>query len=172
MTIAIVMFLIVASAVASEAQTTSASRVRPQSPRADALLHDAVRRSATVAGLLATIEASDVLVFLDVVSDPAALAGRTAILGVTEQARLLHVALSGHESADRLVELFGHELQHVVEIAQTPEVRDQFSLARAFERLGWQFECGHFETEAARQTERSVHADIQAARAPRYRKKS
>lgn len=172
MAIAIVMLLIVASAVASEAQTTSSSRVRPQSPRADALLQDAARRSATVAGLLATIDASDVLVFLDVVSDPAALAGRTAILGVTEQARLLHVTLSGHEPPDRLVELLGHELQHVVEIAQTPEVRDPFTLARAFERLGWQFEFGHFETEAARQTERSVHADIQAARSPRYRKKS
>jgi len=172
MSIAIVLLLIVASAVASEAQTTSSARVRPQSPRADALLHDAARRSATVAGLLATIDASDVLVFLDVVSDPAALAGRTAILGATDQARLLHVALSGHESADRLVELLGHELQHVVEIARTPEIRDPFSLARAFERLGWQFECGHFETAAARQVELSVHADIQAARAPRYRKKS
>jgi hypothetical protein len=172
MTIAIVMLLIVASAVASEAQTTSSARVRPQSARADAVLQDAARRSATVGGLLATIDASDVLVFLDVVSEPAAMAGRTAILGVAGPARLLHVALSGHESADRLVELLGHELQHVVEIAQTPEVRDPFSLARAFERLGWQFECGHFETEAARQTERSVHADIQTGRAPRYRKKS
>ncbi len=102
---------------------------------------------------------------------PAAIAGRTAILGATAQARLLHVALSGHEPEDRLVELLGHELQHVVEIASTPEIRDPFSLARAYTRLGWQFECGHFETAAARQAEAQVRTDIRDARAARYRKK-
>jgi hypothetical protein len=170
MTIAVVMLLVVAT-VASAQTSPMSPRVRPQSARADELLQDAVRRSTTIGGLLSMIEASDVLVFLDVVYDPSALLGRTTVIGATVQARLLHVALSGRVPPDRLVELLGHELEHVVEIARTPEIRDTYTLARAYERLGWQFESGHFETEAARYTELQVRADLQAIRNARYRKK-
>lgn len=169
MTIAIVMVLVVAS-VAS-AQTSASPHVRPQSARADELVQDAVRRSATVAGLIAMIEASDVLVFVDVVYDPSELVGRTVVIGANAQVRLLHVALSGRLPADRMIEILGHELEHVVEIARTPEIRDMLTFARAYERLGWQFEAGHFETAAARQTELQVRSDLQAVRIARYRKK-
>ncbi len=170
MTVAIVMLLVVATVASAQTSPTS-PHVRPQSTRADELLQDAMRRSATIGGLLAMIDQSDVLVFLDVVYDPSALLGRTAVIGATTQGRLLHVALSGRVAPDRLVELLGHELQHVIEIARAPEIRDALTLARVYSRVGWQFESGHFETDAARQTELQVRGDLQAIRNARYRKK-
>jgi hypothetical protein len=144
--------------------------LRPQSRRAADLLDDAIRRSPTVAKLAATIEKSDVLVFFDVVTTPNELFGRTTILAANEHARLVRVVLNGRLSSDHLIELVGHELQHVVEIAQTPDIRDAESLARAYGRIGWQVQSGHFETDAARHTEWQVGSEIRIARPARAKK--
>ncbi|MFI5178188.1 MAG: hypothetical protein ACHQO8_06485, partial [Vicinamibacterales bacterium] len=92
------------------------------------------------------------------------------IVGANEHARFLHVVLNGRLSADHLIELVGHELQHVVEIARTPEIRDEDSLARAFDRMGWRVTAGHFETDAARHTEWQVGSEIRNARPARVKK--
>jgi len=45
------------------------------------------------------------------------------------------VRLPGLEN--ELVCTLAHELQHVVEIADAPEVRDTRSLLRFYDRIGW-----------------------------------
>ncbi|HUL72466.1 MAG TPA: hypothetical protein VLT86_05155 [Vicinamibacterales bacterium] len=152
--------VVLALSVAPSVRDVLSPHVRPQSPRAAAVLREAISRSPTVARLVATIERSDVLVFLNVATGPDDTLARTTILGANEQVRLLHVVLNGRVSGDRLIELAGHELQHAVEIAQMPAIRDNESLGRAYDRIGWQVDAGHFETDAARHTEWQVGSEI------------
>jgi hypothetical protein len=162
----------IAAAMAPEQSSAVSPRVRPQSSKADEVVRDAVRRSPTVAALLAGLDDSDLIVLVDLVNDPGTFLARTAIIGATDQSRFLHIALNSRLSADRMVELLGHELQHATEIADAPDIRDDLTLARAYTRLGWQFESGHFETDLARATEQIVRLELHAWReSPRYRKK-
>ena len=109
--------------------------VRPQSTRSEEVLADAIKRSPTVAGLVKTIERSPIIVFIELAYDREDL-GRTTILAANDIARLLHIQLNGKLSADRLVEVLGHELLHATEILRQPEIRDDASFARAYARLG------------------------------------
>ena len=140
--------------------------VRPQGARSDEVLADAVRRSPTVANLVRTIERSPLIVFIELALDREDL-GRTTIMAANDIARLLHIQLNGKLSADRLVEVLGHELQHALEILGAPEIRDEVSLARAYMRLGFEADRGHFETDAARLTELQVHTELRMERAAR-----
>ncbi len=164
--------VLIAAAMAPEQSGTASPRVRPQSSKADDVVRDAVRRSPTVAALLAGLDSSDLIVLVDLVNDPGTFLARTAIIGATDQSRFLHIALNSRLSADRMVELLGHELQHATEIADSPEIRDDLGLARAYTRLGWQFESGHFETDLARATEQIVRFELHTGRESlRYKKK-
>jgi hypothetical protein len=42
-----------------------------------------------------------------------------------------------------------HELQHALEIAAAPDVKDAASLARLYHRIGWETRTGKFESTAA-----------------------
>jgi|SRR5580765_8358230 hypothetical protein len=140
--------------------------VRPQSSRSEEVLADAIKRSPTVAGLVKMIERSPIIVFIELAYDREDL-GRTTILAANDIARLLHVQLNGKLSADRLVEVLGHELLHATEILREEEIRDDASFARVFGRLGVEVQRGHFETDAAQQTELQVHLELQMERAAR-----
>ena len=160
-----IVLLVAVGAAASPPQLTGIGpHIRPLSSEAGELLQQARRRSPTIADLASTIDVSDVIVFLDVSWEPSPLIGRTTIFGASDQARFLHVWVSGRLSADRVVQALGHELQHVVEIAQTAAIRDTHSLGLAYSRMGWQFESGHFETDQARLIEELVGKEIAASR--------
>ena len=58
------------------------------------------------------------------------------------------------------VPLLAHELQHALELAAAPDVRDQESCARLFARIGWPAGPQRFETEAARVTEGRVRREL------------
>ncbi len=139
------------------------------SPDARDLLQDARQRSPTVAALLDTLEDTDLIVLVDVVGDDSRLRARTAIIGATDAFRFLHVALNAMRGDDRLIELLGHELQHAVEIASQPDVRDAFALAQRFAALGWSLSGGHFETEAAKSVEEQVRRELNAGMEHRRR---
>jgi hypothetical protein len=166
MTIAIVMLSLLTMQAPQPAAIVPPPHVRPQSTRSEEVLADAIKRSPTVAALVKTIERSPILVFIELVYDREDL-GRTRIMTANEFARLLHVQLNGKLSADRLVEVLAHELQHAVEILGAPEIRDEDSLARAYTRLGFEVDRGHFETDAARLTELQVHTELQLERMAR-----
>jgi hypothetical protein len=64
------------------------------------------------------------------------------------------------------VPLLAHELQHAVEVAQAPEVRDTRSVEQLFERLAITFGCGGTtcsETQAAKDVETKVSMELKAA---------
>jgi hypothetical protein len=137
--------------------------VRPQTTRSEEVLADAIKRSPTIAALVKTIERSPIIVFIELAYDREDL-GRTTIMAANDIARLLHIQLNGKLSADRLVEVLGHELLHATEILRQPEIRDDVSFGRVYGRLGFEIERGHFETDAAQQAELQVHTELQAER--------
>ncbi|HKW00362.1 MAG TPA: hypothetical protein VJN96_11085 [Vicinamibacterales bacterium] len=166
MTIVIVAFSLLTMQSPQSAAIVPPPHVRPQGVRSEDILKDAIKRSPTVAGLVKVIERSPIIVFIELAYDREDL-GRTTILAANDIARLLHVQLNGKLSADRLVEVLGHELTHAIEILREPEVRDDSSLARVFTRVGFEMERGHFETDAAQQAELQVHTELTMERAAR-----
>jgi hypothetical protein len=169
MTIVIVAFSLLTMQSPQSATIVPPPHVRPQSVRSDEVLTDAIKRSPTIAGLVQTIERSPIIVFIELAYDREDL-GRTTILAANDIARLLHVQLNGRLSADRLVEVLGHELTHAIEILREPEIRDDASFARVYTRVGFEMQRGHFETDAAQQAELLVHTELKMERAARRSK--
>jgi hypothetical protein len=112
------------------------SQVRPSSPEAVELLEDAVWRSPTVARLVAEIETSDVIVYVDRrMNLSSSVAGLTAFMGASHLARFLRVGYSHRLSHTQQIAVLGHELQHVVEVARAPHVRSAESLGMLYSRM-------------------------------------
>ena len=56
--------------------------------------------------------------------------------------------------------LLAHELQHAVELADAPEVRDDEGVRQLYRRIGSASDPDHFETAAARRIERAVRMEV------------
>jgi hypothetical protein len=128
---------------------------------------DATRSSPTVGAMIAAIEQTDIIVYVDVQTSPLSWRGGTQFIGASLSSRFVQVTINlSLPPADR-AEVLGHELQHVLEIARAPAVRDAAGMKRLFGNIGW----GHgdeFETAAARDVEETVHREIvQRASQPR-----
>jgi hypothetical protein len=130
-----------------------------------ALLERGCGRSATFRELVGQIEASDLIVYVRSSSaERPGPIGRTVFLTAAAGRRYVVISLSRCLSTGQLVALLGHELQHALEIGAAPEVVDEATLRRLYERIGtggrrldgtWQF-----DTNAAVVTGRRVLKEI------------
>ncbi len=139
------------------------SRTRPLSAGAIALLKDAVLRSAIVEDLLEQIERTDLVVYLSdaipgVFTGPKSsmvfLAGDTTSRYLL--VRLDAMRLPQHER----IAVLGHELQHALEVAAAPEVRDASSMAGLYRRIGWETSKGRFESRGAQTIGRQISKQL------------
>ena len=155
-------------AMAVTAQDPSQRHVRAAEPRILALINAGLSRSATFRGLIAALDKSDVIVYIEPKLARQALGGYLAHNITTAGSyRYLHVAIETAGSAGRLIPLLAHELQHAVEVARAPEAVDSESLERLFDRLAVRFGCGGTtcsETQAAKDVERIVGEELKADR--------
>jgi len=97
-------------------------------------------RSATFRRLLQRIERSDLIVHLGRAREPFTrkLRGFTQFIAVTGGYRFVQVTISNtYVPSDELVALVGHELQHVVEVAEAPEVVDPESYHQLYRTIGY-----------------------------------
>jgi hypothetical protein len=86
---------------------------------------------------------------------------RTVLMGAGTNTRYVRVTLHRMTSSDNLIELLGHELQHAVEIAQAPEVRDPDTMRALYNRIGFNRRAAtHFETALAREIATRVRAEV------------
>jgi hypothetical protein len=123
----------------------------------DQLLHEGMRRSATLNRLVARIEASDVVVLLKVKETGLGPVGKTQIMTAVPGARYVLVTVDPRAVGMDLVGRLAHELQHVAEIADAPEVRDVASLRALLTRIGWsRGDTTSWETKAAIETGRQA----------------
>jgi hypothetical protein len=161
------MVTMVMVAVALTAQDASLHHVRSTDPRILSLIESGLTRSETFRHLVATLDDSDVIVYVEPKLTRQALKGYLAHNIVANGGyRYLRVAVDTHGSVRRLVALLAHELQHAVEVAQDPEARDAEGLERMFDRLAVKFGCGGTtcsETQAAKDVEYTVNQEFRSS---------
>ena len=160
---AITMMLLAALA----GQAASVRHVRASEPKIAALIEDGLARSATFRRLVESLDRSDVIVYIDPKLTRQSLGAYLAHnIVVSGGVRYLHIAIDTHGAESRIVPLLAHELQHAVEVATEPGVRDPRSVEQLFERLAIQFGCGGTsctETQAAKDVEAAVSTEFRTA---------
>ena len=137
-------------------------RVRSTHPRIIEMLDIGAHRSRTFAGLLAAIDRSDVIVYIERAhSMPAKLDGRLLLLPLANNHRYLRIQVRADLPRDELIPLIAHELQHALEIAEQPGVRDQAAMVSLYQRIGEASLGAHaYDTAAARSMGKLVRAEL------------
>jgi hypothetical protein len=127
------------TAVAQESSTASEwiaeGHVRATDPRAGRVLQEGAAHAATFGALLDAIERSDVRVYVE--TGDFERPGALYFAGATGDSRFLRVRLRapGQRVMD-MVPWLAHELQHAVEIASAPDVRDERRVLGLYRSIG------------------------------------
>jgi hypothetical protein len=140
--------------------------VRAASPAARALLIEAVAKSALLNALIARLEASDIVVYIELTSSPEIPTARTKLVASAAGARFLRVTINAQSAPWDRLPFLAHELQHATEIADDNGVRDDEGIRRLYEKVGYSGGIDKYETVAARDMERRVRLE-QSHRASR-----
>ena len=139
------------------------SRARPLSENATSLLASARERSSIVESLLQELERTDVIVYLADLAPPAVNAPQSHMVYLANDASSRYVLVRIDHwriSPSERIALLGHELQHVLEVAAAPEVRDGAGLKRLYKRIGWESQADRFESEAAKEMGNRVRSEL------------
>ena len=161
------------TAAADPVAALASRRVRVVERHLGALLQEGLRLSATLRALVTRLERSDLVVYVmcDGRSVPR-IDGRLTLMGSTPGARYVMVRIRELDDARRMLAIVGHELQHAVEIADTPAIADADSMAREFLRIGYSSRPvpsgPSFETRAAVAMGLQVWRELQAADAAAF----
>lgn len=139
--------------------------VRATSREIQRLLARGVTRSRTFADLVAALDVSDVIVYVEINRNlPPSIAGRMLFATASQDGpRYLRVQIDDRAPDDVKVAAIGHELRHALEVAAAAEVRTEQGLARFYERVGVRGPLsGSYDTAAAQTTGRRVLFELQA----------
>ena len=138
--------------------------VRTTSPRVQYLLEMGVSRSPTFASLLARLNASDVIVYIEPTDDmPKTLDGRLLLMPLANHQRYLRIQITRNGAPTELIALMGHELRHAIEVAEATDVRDESALERLYQRIGMRSAALHtYDTDAAQSTGRRGRKELLA----------
>jgi hypothetical protein len=146
------------------------TRARPLSENATLLLSMARERSSIVDALLQEIEQTDMVVYVADLAPPAVNAPLSHMVYLANDPgnRYLLVRIDHWRvSPSERIALLGHELQHVLEVARAPEVRDALGLKQLYKRIGWESQKDRFESEAAKAMGNRVRSELsQGGRRP------
>lgn len=137
-------------------------KVRSTDPKISAMLAFGAMRSATFAALLAAVDRTDVIAYIEPVTNlPPKLDGRLVLLPVTNRQRYLRIQVRADLSRVDLIPLIAHELWHALEVADAPEVRDEAGMIALYRRIG---EPSHgaesYDTPGARLTGKQVRNEL------------
>lgn len=138
------------------------SHVRGANPQMKALIQRGAQRSPTFKDLIARLNDSDVIVYLEITPHlPRGLDGRLTFLTAAGGLRYLHAQVVNGLGFEETIAVAGHELQHAIEVATNPDVRDSAGLARLYERIGIRG-AGHntYDTAAAQDTGKRVRQEM------------
>jgi hypothetical protein len=135
-------------------QAGDIQRIRPMAPYLEDFLREGLAGSSTFRALVERIKRSDLVVYLAPGTLDSRLRGRLRFMGAAGHARYLRIEVGWQGSEARSIASLGHELQHAVEVADAPEIRDEASFGREFARIGYpssavQFGEDRYDTRAA-----------------------
>lgn len=145
------------------------SRVRCLDREARSLIEAAIAVSPTIARLLTDLQATDLIVGIGThVFQTKGLKGEARIIAATPVVRHVRITIGIPGAKSDLISVLGHELQHAMEIAAAPDVRDTVTLRALYLRIGYErTNGGYYETDAALEVGRQVSAEVWAWRPPR-----
>jgi len=138
--------------------------VRAASRDMQQLLVRGMARSRTFADLMAALDVSDVIVYVEANRNlPASIAGRMLFATASQDGpRYVRIQIDDRASTDLKIAAIGHELQHALEVAGASDVRTPEGLARFYERIGTRGPTsGTYDTTAAQTTGRRVLFELQ-----------
>jgi hypothetical protein len=146
------------------ALTSPERRVRTHDARVASALFDGVRRSRTFADLIAALEGSNVITYVELVQQlPPLVEGRLALASKGNAQRYVRIQVRATLPADMMISTIGHELQHAIEIARAPSVRDEAGLRKLYQQIGvGRSDVNGFDTEAARVAGEQVKRELRA----------
>lgn len=112
-------------------------RLRPQGDRVAFWLREARRRSPTVRRLIARIDASDMIVYLNISRELSPnVAACLTWMAATGSRRIVRASFRMDLGVNEAIAMIAHELQHVVEVIDHPEVRSNETLLDLYTRIG------------------------------------
>jgi hypothetical protein len=139
---------------ASGSATVTVVRLRPTTKRLAVLIEEATARSPTFRDMVASIEATDGIVFID---EGNCSRGVPACLlwQLTQAARyrVLFVVIDTRRPDIHLMGSIGHELRHALEVLDDPSVRTTAAIERFYMR---QLAAGSYIVETAAATAAGV----------------
>jgi hypothetical protein len=138
------------------------SHVRGSSPAINELIARGAARSATFKQLIDELNKTDVVVYLETnVALPVGLEGRLMFLTAAGGVRYLHAQVASGLRFEELIAIAGHELQHALEVAAHPRVRDAHGMRALYERIGIRSGTpDRYDTAEAQSTGRRVRAEM------------
>jgi hypothetical protein len=139
--------------------------VRSQDRSVRQLLKRGFTRSVTFRNLMAQLQQSDVIVYIEQVPRlPGALEGRMMMLPTAHGQRYVRIQITLRGAPDDAVAVLGHELQHALEVAQEDWVFDQATMKTLYQRIGTGTLGGHhvYDTLAAQEVGRIVRRELLA----------
>jgi hypothetical protein len=141
--------------------TSQYRHVRAVDARIGDAIADGLRRSATFAQLVLALDRSDVIVYIETARGmPSSLAGRMLIAPGPAGQRYLRIQIAAPSRGNELISLVGHELQHALEVAESPGVRDEPSLIALYEAIGHGSRGHRYDTMAAQNAGRRVRLEL------------
>ena len=159
----VLMLAMAATAPVSPSATLEAPtrHIRTLYPAVTSLLKDGFFRSPTFARLVARLERSDVIVYVEMLPHmPPGIEGRLMMMPRAHGTRYVRIQIGMKGSVPDTIGLLAHELQHATELADAPDVADMASFVALYERIGQRSGWHQYETAAAQDAARQVRSEI------------
>jgi hypothetical protein len=158
--------LLIAALLFAWQEPADRSHLRATDARTAALIELGLERSVTLRGLVAEVEAGDVIVHVSRQNFlPGHLTGRLRLIGRAGTRRYVRIAIDAELPARPSIAALAHELQHVSELIAHPGVENDLAVETLYRRIGREYRVAGqvaFETEAARHIGSEVHREMAA----------
>jgi hypothetical protein len=158
---------VVTSLSLSEPSFDPTTHLRATSPVVRSLIDEATVSSPIVNRLIAQLQRSDTIVYVEMTGSPEIPRARTMLAAASRDVRFLRISISVLIPPMERVPLLAHELQHATEIAAAIEARDEAGIRQLYQRIGLGGGSDRWETRAAAEVERLVRAEQVARRGRR-----
>jgi hypothetical protein len=140
-----------------------AYHVRSTDPRMREWIRIGAAESQTFRSLLKVLGESDLIVHVQSV-DRLMTAGRTYFVTSTATARYIRIEVALRGNVNEIIALIGHELQHAVEIAREPRIRDRQGLSLFYKGMpANSMSTTEYDSVAARVIEDRVRREMWGA---------
>jgi hypothetical protein len=160
-----VLALVLSLALTKQSAAQAGPHLRVLDHVLKAVLDRGLAQSPTLQKLVAEVEATRILVFVECsIWLPSGIGGRMNFVTSANNFRFVRIAIDCTLSDRWQTVLLAHELEHALEIGRHPDVVDVEAMESLYEEIGYPTSIDrgtrHFETEAAIDVQRAVDREL------------